>query len=67
MKNVLINTDKYNGLYVAMKSFDDHTIIGTGIDPRKALKDAEKKGIKDPVILYVPEEEVIHIYPVNCQ
>lgn len=63
MEKVLVNTDEYNGLYVAMKSFDDNTIIGVGKNPQKALKDAEKKGFKDPVILYVPEEDVIHIYP----
>ena len=66
MEKVLVDTDEYNGLYVAMKSFDDHTIIGAGHDPHKALKDAEKKGVKDPVILYIPEEDVIHIYAVNC-
>ena len=63
MEKVLVNTDEYNGLYVAMKSFDDNTIIGVGNDPQKALKNAEKKGFKDPVILYVPEEDVIQIYP----
>lgn len=66
MENVLINTDKYNGLYVAMKSFDDHHVIGSGTDPSRALSDAEKKGFKDPVIIYIPEAGIIHIYAVNC-
>jgi len=65
MEKVLVNTNEYNGLYVAMKSFDDNTIVGTGDDPQKALRDAEKKGFKDPVILYIPEEDVVHIYPFN--
>ncbi len=63
MEKILVNTNEYNGRYVAMKSFDDNTIIGVGKNPQKALKDAEKNGFKDPVILYVPEENVIHIYP----
>jgi len=63
MEKVLVNTNEYNGRYVAMKGFDDNTIIGVGKNPQKALKDAEQKGFKDPVILYVPEENVIHIYP----
>jgi len=29
MENVLIKTDEYNGRYVAMKCFDDHTVIRT--------------------------------------
>lgn len=65
MEKVLVNSDEYNGLYVAMKSFDDDTIVGVGDDPEKALKEAEAKGYKDPVILYIPEEDVVHIYPGN--
>lgn len=62
MGDILINTDEYNGRYVAIRSFDDNTIVGVGDDPEKALRDAESKGYKDPVIVYIPEEDVIHIY-----
>jgi hypothetical protein len=47
-----------------MKSFDDNTIVGVGEDPEKALKDAETKGFKNPVLLYIPEKDLVHIYPV---
>lgn len=62
MEKILVTTNEYNGLYVAMKNFDDNTIVGVGDDPEKALKDAETKGFKDPVLLYIPEEDVVHIY-----
>ncbi len=62
MEKVLVNTDKYDGRYVAMKSFDDNTIVGVGDSPEKALKDAESKGFKDPVLLYIPEKDTVHIY-----
>lgn len=62
MERVLVNTDKYNGRYVAMKSFDDSTIVGVGDDPETALKDAKSKGYNDPVFLYIPEKEIVHIY-----
>ncbi|MBE0426216.1 MAG: hypothetical protein IBX72_06180 [Nitrospirae bacterium] len=62
MERLLVNTSDYNGRYVAMKSFDDNTIVGVGDDPEKALKDAETKGFKNPVLLYIPEEDVVHIY-----
>ena len=62
VEKVLINTDEYNGLYVAMKSFDDNTIVGVGENPEEAIKDAETKGYSDAVIVYIPEEEVVHIY-----
>jgi hypothetical protein len=62
MERVLVKTDEYNGRYVAMKSFDDPTIVGVGDDPDTALKDAVSKGYSDPVFLYIPEKEIVHIY-----
>ena len=62
MEQILVNTDEYNGRYVAMKSFDDHAIVGVGDDPESALKDASANGYESPVILYIPEKEVVHIY-----
>jgi hypothetical protein len=64
MEKVLVKTDKFNGRYVAMKSFSDNTIVGVGDDPEKALEDAKGKGFKDPVLLYIPEQDIVHIYPV---
>ncbi|OHE61278.1 MAG: hypothetical protein A2Z47_11310 [Thermodesulfovibrio sp. RBG_19FT_COMBO_42_12] len=62
MEKVLVNSDEYNGRYVAMKSFEDHTVIGVGDDPETAIKDALSKGYPNPVLLYVPEKDVVHIY-----
>jgi hypothetical protein len=64
MEKVLVTTDEFNGLYVAMRSIDDNTIVGVSEDPEKALKEAEAKGFKDPVILYIPEKDLVHIYPI---
>lgn len=65
MEKVLVNSDKYNGQYVAIKSVADNTIIGSGNTPEEALNEALKKGIKSPFLLYVPEEGLVHIYYVN--
>ncbi len=65
MEKVMVSTDEYNGRYVAMKSFDDHTIVGVGDDPESALKNAKSKGYKEPVLLYIPEKELVHIYGGN--
>jgi hypothetical protein len=62
MEKLLVTTDEYNGRYVAMKSFDDNTIVGVGDNPEEALKDAERKGFKNPVLLYIPEKDLVHIY-----
>lgn len=62
MAKVLVKTDRYNGRYVAMKSFTNSTIVGSGEDPETALKEAAEKGFKDPVLVYIPEKEMVHIY-----
>jgi len=62
MERILVTTDEFNGRYVAVKSFDDNTIVGVGDDPERALKDAERKGFKNSVLLYVPERDVVQIY-----
>lgn len=64
MEKILVTTDEFNGRYVAMKSAEDNTIVGVGKDPEKALKDAEAKGFKNSVLLYIPEKDLVHIYPV---
>jgi len=65
MEKLLVSTEEFNGRYVAMKSFDDNTIVGAGDEPEKALKDAESKGCKNPVLLYVPEKDIVHIYTLD--
>ena len=62
MERLLVNTDEYNGRYVALKSFEDHSVVGVGDDPESAIKDARSKGIDDPVLVYVPEKDTVHIY-----
>ena len=62
MEKLLVATDEYNGRYVALKSFDDNTIVGVGDNPEEALKIAERKGFKNPVLLYIPEKDLVHIY-----
>ena len=62
MEKILVSTDEFSGRYVAMKSFEDNTIVGVGDDPEKALKEAEAKGFKNPVLLYISEKDLVHIY-----
>ncbi len=65
MEKILVTTDEFNSRYVAMKSVDDNTIVGVGDDPEKALREAEEKGFKNPILLYIPEKDLVHIYPVR--
>ena len=65
MEKVLVTTEEFNGRYVVMKNFDDNTIVGVGDDPEEALMDAESKGYKNAVLLYIPERDTVHIYPLD--
>lgn len=54
--------DKYNGKYIAMKSFQDKTIVAYGKIPAIVLKKAGLKGYKDAVLMFIHKKETICIY-----
>ena len=62
MKQTLIKERKYNGRYVAIKDFNDSVVIADGENPNEVYKSAVKKGYPDPVVLYVPLKDMVHIY-----
>jgi hypothetical protein len=62
MDNVLVRDEGYNGRYVALKNFDDSTIVSDGKDPKEAFENAIKKGVIEPVILYIPVKGMVQIY-----
>jgi len=62
MDNILVKEEKYHGRYVALKDFNDSTIISDGKDPKEAFENAVKKGVLEPVILYIPVKGMVQIY-----
>jgi len=62
MNNILVSEKRYEGKYVAMPSFTDRKVIASGNDPSKIMKSAAKKGITDPVIMFIPKGTMSHIY-----
>ena len=61
IKTLLKNND-FNGKYVAMKSFSDHTVVADGDTPQETYAKAEKKGYKDSVVTFVPIKNMVQIY-----
>ena len=57
----LVDEKKYEGKYVALRSFDDKTILAFGRDPKKVMGSALGTGAKEPVLVYVPKEKT-YIY-----
>ncbi len=53
---------KYSGKYVATKSFKDKKILCAGTNPVKVVQEAKRLGAKDPVLIFVPKEGIVHIY-----
>ncbi len=58
----LVKEKKYSGQYVALKSFEDDTVISSGDHVNEVYEKAAKKGYKNPVIAHVPKKDVIQIY-----
>jgi len=61
-KQVLITEEGYEGKYVAMRSMSDRTIIASGSNPDAVMKQANKKGVTDPVIFFVPNHDITLVY-----
>ncbi|MEW6557606.1 MAG: DUF5678 domain-containing protein [Elusimicrobiota bacterium] len=62
MKHVLIKGKKYNGQYVAVKDFKKPVVVANGTNPEEVYKIAIKKGVQDPVLLFVPSKNMVQIY-----
>lgn len=56
------NIEKYSGKYVATRSFVDKNVVSFGDDPVKVYNETKKLGADDPVVFYVPEIDMVHIY-----
>jgi hypothetical protein len=63
MERVLLSDgEKYGGQYVATRSFEDKKVISHGSEPSQVFNEARKKGVKEPVVFYVPEKDMVQIY-----
>ncbi|MEW6184767.1 MAG: DUF5678 domain-containing protein [Thermodesulfobacteriota bacterium] len=63
MDRVLLNDgEKYGGQYVATRSFEDKKVISHGSEPSQVFNEARKKGVKEPVVFYVPKKGMVQIY-----
>jgi hypothetical protein len=56
------NCDRYNGQYVAVKSFSERDVICYGLEPMEVLNKAKQTGVKEPVLIYIPEKGMVHVY-----
>lgn len=62
MEQTLVSSKKYMGKYVALKSFNSNKVIASGDNPTLVVNRAIGKGINSPVIIFVPINNMTHIY-----
>lgn len=58
-----IPTDKkYQGKYVATATFNESKVLSSGKDPIEVRQKAVEKGVKSPVVVYVPKSTMTYIF-----
>jgi len=62
MIQTLIQNNAFNGKFVALKDFKDHTVVAEGATPQEAHDSALRKGYKSSVITFVPNRNMVQIY-----
>ena len=62
MAQTLVKDDQSNGKYIAIISMEDPVIISSGVDPKEVYNEAQKKGYPQPLIVYIPEKDMVQIY-----
>ena len=62
MQQALIKEKKHRGNYVAIKDMKHSKVISSGTDPKKVHDEAVKKGFDNPLLVYVPKENMAQIF-----
>lgn len=64
MDQTLINSDAvcYGGKYIALRAFNDPTVIAYGSEPKAVYETAISNGCLEPVIAFVPPKGIVQIY-----
>ncbi len=60
--HVFQTEEKHLGHYAAFASFTAEKVISYGDNPVEVVAEAKRKGIEDPVLVYIPEKEEVHIF-----
>ncbi|MBM4025941.1 MAG: hypothetical protein FJ280_11130 [Planctomycetes bacterium] len=61
----LIVDKQYQGKFVALRSMTDRTVVAWGDNPSEVGNLAVEKGVAEPIVFYVPEDDVPYIYRLS--
>ena len=59
---VLVTEKKYQGKYVAFGSLKSRSILASGSNAGRVIAAAKRKGTPEPVIVFVPSQDVAYLY-----
>lgn len=62
MRTLVANAKKYIDEYVTVESFSSNKVVTHGKNLIDVVNRAKKMGIKEPVLIYVPDPKILHIY-----
>lgn len=62
MAQVLVKDNKYVDKYITVESLANMKVVSHGKSAQKVIKDAVKKGEKEPFVIYVPKENETCVY-----
>ena len=66
MAQILVKDDQLNGKYIAIASMESPAIISSGTDPKEVYDEARQKGCAEPMIVYIPEKDMVQIYQITA-
>jgi len=61
-RQILVKNKRYEGKYVAFRSFNDRRVVASGKNPSDVLNKSKKKGAKTPVLVFVNKDNTAYIY-----
>jgi len=53
---------EYAGQYVAFRSWHSNKIVAHSKDPAKAYEDARRLGVKEPVLMFIRDPNMVYVY-----
>ncbi len=59
--NILLSDNSYGGKYVTTDNKNSNFVISSDVSAIVAYNEAKKKGVKSPVLIYVPERDIVNI------
>ncbi len=62
MAQILVKNDQLSGKYIAIASMENPAVISSGTDPKQVYDEALQKGCAEPMIVYIPEKDMVQIY-----